>query len=310
MDQVQLSDRNYISAKRGAEITGYTQDYIGQLCRGAKIPCKRIGSNWYISGGDLKDYKSGKSPKLQIPSTQLPTDSSFVEEGVKYVSSKVAAEITGYAQDYIGQLARNGKIKAKQVGRQWYVAQNELVWHQESASAYNVGLKQNEAEESKMGDIIDLRYKETPKVIYHEDNRPLQPPLKKQVPQPILKEVIDIDKELKEPVSEADVLARPTAVAQKAAVELQKHSNTLPGVVARTLTLGAISIAVILASASISSIEGHTAYSQVGDRVVLNSSRVALIESLVSLVTTGNYYIGAAGETLASVLSALEQIID
>jgi excisionase family DNA binding protein len=46
--------------------------------------------------------------------------------GKKYISSKRASEITGYAKDYIGQLARAGKIEGTRVGRAWYVNEAQL----------------------------------------------------------------------------------------------------------------------------------------------------------------------------------------
>lgn len=42
-------------------------------------------------------------------------------QGKKYISSKRASELTGYAKDYVGQLARGGKVAGTRVGRAWYV---------------------------------------------------------------------------------------------------------------------------------------------------------------------------------------------
>ncbi len=48
--------------------------------------------------------------------------SSFVEiAGKKYESVSTAARLTGYSRDYIGRLAREEKITATQVGRQWFI---------------------------------------------------------------------------------------------------------------------------------------------------------------------------------------------
>lgn len=46
-----------------------------------------------------------------------------------YVSSKRAAQITGYAKDYIGQLCREGRVEARLVGRNWYVLDSALREH-------------------------------------------------------------------------------------------------------------------------------------------------------------------------------------
>ncbi len=47
----------------------------------------------------------------------------------KYISSKKAAELTGYAKDYIGQLCREGRVEARLVGRSWYVLESSVREH-------------------------------------------------------------------------------------------------------------------------------------------------------------------------------------
>lgn len=46
-----------------------------------------------------------------------------------YISSKRAAEITGYAKDYVGQLCREGRVEARLVGRSWYVLESSIRAH-------------------------------------------------------------------------------------------------------------------------------------------------------------------------------------
>ncbi|MBA3789542.1 hypothetical protein H0X32_04115 [Patescibacteria group bacterium] len=46
-----------------------------------------------------------------------------------YVSSKRAAQITGYAKDYVGQLCREGRVEARLVGRNWYVLESSIREH-------------------------------------------------------------------------------------------------------------------------------------------------------------------------------------
>jgi hypothetical protein len=50
-------------------------------------------------------------------------------EDKKYVSSKRAAKVTGYAKDYIGQLCREGRVPARLVGRSWYVLESAIHDH-------------------------------------------------------------------------------------------------------------------------------------------------------------------------------------
>lgn len=50
-------------------------------------------------------------------------------EQKKYVSSKQAAKLTGYAKDYVGQLCREGRVPARLVGRGWYVLESAIQDH-------------------------------------------------------------------------------------------------------------------------------------------------------------------------------------
>lgn len=53
----------------------------------------------------------------------------LVIDNLVYIPSKRAAEITGYAKDYVGQLCREGRIEAKLVGRSWYVLESSIREH-------------------------------------------------------------------------------------------------------------------------------------------------------------------------------------
>lgn len=50
-------------------------------------------------------------------------------DGKKYISSKRAAKMGGYTKDYIGQMCRSGKLKAKLIGRNWYILESSLMSH-------------------------------------------------------------------------------------------------------------------------------------------------------------------------------------
>lgn len=50
-------------------------------------------------------------------------------DGKKYLSSKQAAKVTGYAKDYVGQLCREGRVEAKLIGRSWYVYEKSIREH-------------------------------------------------------------------------------------------------------------------------------------------------------------------------------------
>lgn len=60
-------------------------------------------------------------------------DEILIEEK-KYVSSKRAAKMTGYAKDYIGQLCREGRVPARLIGRSWYVLEAAIQDHRFGAT--------------------------------------------------------------------------------------------------------------------------------------------------------------------------------
>lgn len=64
-----------ISLSKAAEITGYHQDYLGQLCRLGHLPAKKVGRNWFTSQEAL-DNLSGN---LVIESEQTQAQPSEAE---------------------------------------------------------------------------------------------------------------------------------------------------------------------------------------------------------------------------------------
>ena len=70
-------------------------------------------------------------------------------KGNKYISSKRASELTGYAKDYIGQLARAGKINGTRMGRAWYVEEASLLAHASSDPQSVPSVEQERKEEQE-----------------------------------------------------------------------------------------------------------------------------------------------------------------
>lgn len=132
-DELLLDGKQYVSSKRASDLSGYAQDYIGQLSRKGLIDAQRVGGLWYVFMDSLTGYKKNADEyKPQAPQYTAPAKDpeSFVTfDGKDYVSASRAAKITGYNQDYIGQLARKGSILSRQVGNRWYVDREGLQNH-------------------------------------------------------------------------------------------------------------------------------------------------------------------------------------
>ena len=137
-DEMTIGGKQYISSKRAAEISDYTQDYIGQLARKRLIDAHRVGGLWYVSMDALLRYKEKAESYIPTPpqNAVLRDRESLVSfDGKDYVSASRAAEITGYHSDYVGQLARSGTVLSKQVGNRWYVERSHIVGHKRKKTA-------------------------------------------------------------------------------------------------------------------------------------------------------------------------------
>ena len=130
--EIEVGGVSYVSSKRAAHISGYAQDYIGQLCRSGLIQAQRIGGLWYLTLDSLYQYKQKADSYVPVAPRKVPgpeTESLVAFDGKDYISAARAAEITGYHQDYVGQLAREGKVLSRQVGSRWYVERAGILAH-------------------------------------------------------------------------------------------------------------------------------------------------------------------------------------
>jgi hypothetical protein len=181
-DEITIDGEQFVSSKRASEISGYKQDYIGQLSRGGQILARRVGGLWYISSGSLIKYKERAEEYRPVPPVnstyRRDTDALLSFDGRGYLSASRAAKLTGYSPDYVGQMARAGIIPSRQVGNRWYVEQTGILSHKKSKDALlaavqveSVGLKSSMAND----DIIYSHLRDLPLYRYTTDKRELMP---------------------------------------------------------------------------------------------------------------------------------------
>jgi hypothetical protein len=95
-----------------------------------------------------------------------------------YISSKKAAEITGYAKDYVGQLCREGRVEATLVGRSWYVLEESIREHRFGKEETEAVLEDLETETSFISPVSYAP--EVPRVLpelsVREEKAPIHPP--------------------------------------------------------------------------------------------------------------------------------------
>lgn len=63
MDELLLSGKKHISARRAAKENGYASDYIGQLIRAGKLRGQKVGRAWYVDDDSLRSF-TGKETAL------------------------------------------------------------------------------------------------------------------------------------------------------------------------------------------------------------------------------------------------------
>lgn len=138
-DTLIFGGKTLTSSKRAAEESGYAQDYIGQLARKGLIAAERVGNLWYVSMESLNAYKAHAESYVpdqpQALTNGRDADSYISFDGKDYISASRGSKLSGYNQDYIGQLARGGKILSRQVGNRWYVDRESLLAHKREKDA-------------------------------------------------------------------------------------------------------------------------------------------------------------------------------
>jgi hypothetical protein len=200
-DTLEFGGKTFTSSKRAAESSGYTQDYIGQLARKGLIVAERVGNLWYVSMDSLVAYKQHADTYVpQQPQVHGRERDSYISfDGKDYISASRGAKITGYNPDYIGQLARAGKVLSRQVGSRWYVERESLMAHKRAKDALlaavqseAVGLPRAAAPAEALEGGEAREISDEPHFRYFRDDRQLLPITRSVVATPVAAHTIDL----------------------------------------------------------------------------------------------------------------------
>lgn len=82
MDEMVVAQSKYISSKRASRVSGYAQDYIGQMVRMGKLPATKVGRSWFVDESALLALVSD-SKRLESPSKELADLSTKVTRSYK-----------------------------------------------------------------------------------------------------------------------------------------------------------------------------------------------------------------------------------
>lgn len=187
-ESVTVEGKEYISSKRASQLSGYAQDYIGQLARSSQIDAQRIGGLWYVSMESLEAYKTKAEAYKPEPPVRKPAaadpEALITFDGKDYVSAARASKLTGYHQDYVGQLARSGTVLSRQVGNRWYVEREGVLAHKKekdsllaAVQSESVGLLRNTPIKEPVEVSVAPETKFEPLMTYTNDKEDLMPVL-------------------------------------------------------------------------------------------------------------------------------------
>ena len=132
---------NYISLQQAAKTCEYSQEYLSLRARKGKLKAVKIGRNWmtkkewlnvYIY--NIEKYKKGETHK-QIAEN--------------YISLQESAKHCPYSQEYLSLRARQGKLKAIKVGRNWTTKKSWLEEYMVGAEEYKSSICKTEIEKVK-----------------------------------------------------------------------------------------------------------------------------------------------------------------
>ena len=117
MDELMIENRKFLSSKRAAEMTGYAQDYVGQLARMGKISARRVGRTWYVDESDLREYRLKESAisDVNTPNTEKGLRKEAPEEGKEDTEPTLSVEAAEEKEPHRLTVVRSGDTDLKEI---------------------------------------------------------------------------------------------------------------------------------------------------------------------------------------------------
>jgi len=136
-----VKSKKYLLLSKIAEKTPYSQEYLSLRARQGKLKAIKVGRDWLTTWDWLKEYREGgngnRGPQPSATEAEKKSVSSPASrraKSKKYILLSKAAEKTPYSQEYLSLRARQGKLKAIKVGRDWFTTLPWLNKYTESIS--------------------------------------------------------------------------------------------------------------------------------------------------------------------------------
>lgn len=66
MEVLEIDGKKYVKSRDAASKTGYTTDYIGQLCRSKEVDARLVGRSWYVTLESLSGHRTEKKRSSRL----------------------------------------------------------------------------------------------------------------------------------------------------------------------------------------------------------------------------------------------------
>lgn len=116
-----LSDRKYLTLSEASRYCEYSPEYLGVLIRRGRLQAERRGHQWVVALDDIERYRKSQPSPLVLQTGD-----------VEFVSLADASLGTPYSQEYLSLLARNGRISAKKIGRNWFTTRAAVLQYMDA----------------------------------------------------------------------------------------------------------------------------------------------------------------------------------
>ena len=115
MEQTEPKNK-YISLAEASGKSSYSQEYLSLRARQGKLKAKKVGRDWVTTEQWLDEYLA--KAKLSGSSQKINTD--------EFIPLQAAAKYVKYSQEYLSLRVRQGKLRAKKIGRNWVTTKQWL----------------------------------------------------------------------------------------------------------------------------------------------------------------------------------------
>jgi hypothetical protein len=164
-----------ITIERASQLTGFSRHHLERLIKVGVLKTKDKDGVLMLDVSSLEHYSQKRAEKShkKVELEQSTDEESIVMAGVKYVSLNRAARLSGYTQEYIHTIAREGTIETKQFGERQYISIESLFAHRRAIHAQQAKWYEQQPKAKKTDEPVKIHRVS----IYSKDSTPLFPVL-------------------------------------------------------------------------------------------------------------------------------------